>query len=109
MASREYESYYAIIRAIPAGRVMTYGDVAAYAGWPPRQARRVGYALAALKGGTAPWWRVINARGEVSYRARDGLAHNVQRARLEAEGVAFDLEGRVDLARYRHQPSPAPD
>ena len=103
MASREYESYYAIIRAIPAGRVMTYGDVAAYAG-RPRQARRVGYSLAALKGGTVPWWRVINARGEISYRARDGLAHDVQRARLEAEGVAFDLEGRVDLARYRHRP-----
>ncbi len=106
MASREYESYYAIIRAVPAGRVMTYGDVAAYAGWP-RQARRVGYALAALKDDTVPWWRVINARGEISYRARDGLADDVQRALLEAEGVAFDLEGRVDLARYRHQPWPA--
>ncbi len=41
MASSEYESYYAVIRAIPPGRVMTYGDVAAYAG-RPRQARRVG-------------------------------------------------------------------
>ncbi len=106
MASREYESYYAIIRAIPAGRVMTYGDVAAYAGWP-RQARRVGYALAALKDETVPWWRVINARGEISYRVRGGFAHDAQRARLEAEGVEFDLEGRVDLGRYRHHPSPA--
>ena len=38
MASAEYETYYAVIRAIPPGRVMTYGDVAAYAG-RPRQAQ----------------------------------------------------------------------
>ena len=108
MVSGEYESYYAVIRGIPEGRVMTYGDVAFHAG-RPRQARRVGYALFALTDAEAPpktpWWRVINARGEVSFRpGEDGR----QRALLEAEGVYFDLEGRVDLARYRHAPERLP-
>ena len=110
MASGEYESYYAIIREIPAGRVMTYGDVAFHAG-RPRQARRVGYALFALTDpGVAPeipWWRVINALGEISVRPGE---HGRQRALLEAEGVYFDLEGRVDLTCYRHAPDrPPPD
>ena len=106
MASGEYESYYAIIREIPAGRVMTYGDVAFHAG-RPRQARRVGYALFALADPEMPWWRVINAQGEISVRpGEDGR----QRALLEAEGVYFDLEGRVDLTHYRHAPDrPPPD
>lgn len=107
MASSEYESYYAIIRAIPPGRVMTYGDVAAYAG-RPRQARRVGYALAASKGRDVPWWRVINAEGAISSRGPDGISEEMQRGLLEAEGVEFTDDRRVDLARFRHRPDPPP-
>ncbi|MFP6731902.1 MAG: MGMT family protein [Alphaproteobacteria bacterium] len=103
MVSSEYESYYVIIRAIPPGRVMTYGDVAAYAG-RPRQARRVGYALAALKGQVVPWWRVINAEGAISMRTPDGGSESMQRDMLEEEGVEFTLERRVDLDRFRHRP-----
>jgi methylated-DNA-protein-cysteine methyltransferase-like protein len=108
MASPEYESYYAVIRAIPPGRVMTYGDVAAYAG-RPGQARRVGYALAVVNDGGVPWWRVINAKGEISLRTPDGISEEMQRDRLESEGVAFTLERRVDLASFRHRPEPADD
>ena len=107
MVSGEYESYYAVIRAIPCGRVMTYGDVAAYAG-RPRQARRVGYALAAIKGGDVPWWRVINAEGAISLRSPDGGAESMQRDLLESEGIEFTLERRVDLARFRHHPDSPP-
>ncbi len=103
MASAEYESYYAVIRAIPPGRVMTYGDVAAYAG-RPRQARRVGYALAVSNDQDVPWWRVINAQGSISERTRDGGSESMQRDLLEAEGVEFTLERRVDLDRFRHRP-----
>ncbi|MFQ5783252.1 MAG: MGMT family protein [Alphaproteobacteria bacterium] len=99
----EYETYYAIVRGIPSGRVMTYGDVAHYAG-RRRHARRVGYALAALRDESVPWWRVVNAEGGVSARARDGRPDPVQRARLEAEGIEFDLAGRLDLDRYRLRP-----
>ena len=103
MASSEYESYYAVIRAIPPGRVMTYGDVAVYAG-RPRQARRVGYALAAVKGGEVPWWRVINATGAISLRTPDGGSESMQRDLLESEGVEFSLDRRIDLDRFRHRP-----
>lgn len=100
--SAEYESYYAIIRAIPAGRVMTYGDVASLAG-RPRQARRVGYALSACRDPALPWWRVVNAQGRIS-RGGARLPEDADRQRdlLQSEGVAIDLEGRIDLAVWRH-------
>lgn len=98
----EYPSYYAIVRQIPRGRVLTYGDVARLAG-RPTFARRVGYALAALKDPTVPWWRVVNARGAVSPRAGDllGACELDQRARLLQEGIPLDEEGCLELPQYR--------
>ena len=106
----EYPAYYAIIVQIPRGRVLTYGDVAALAG-RPTSARRVGYALSALsaaKGAGVPWWRVVNARGEVSPRSGDllGACELDQRAHLLEEGVELDAEGRLSLSRYRYTPAP---
>jgi methylated-DNA-protein-cysteine methyltransferase-like protein len=98
-----YARIYTVVAEIPAGRVASYGQIAELAGLP-RQARQVGYALSALPAGHAlPWHRVVNARGEISLPSRTGAAAE-QRARLEAEGVAFDADGRVDLRRYRWQP-----
>ena len=98
-----HDRIYAVVRAIPPGRVATYGQVAALAGMP-RHARLVGYALHALPDGSdVPWQRVINARGEVSLRREAGRDH-YQRFRLEEEGVIFTAGGRVDLARYRWDP-----
>jgi methylated-DNA-protein-cysteine methyltransferase-like protein len=101
-----WRRYYGVVERIPAGRVATYGQVAALAGFPGN-AREVGYALAALPEETAlPWQRVINARGEVSLRrepGRDGF----QRHLLEEEGVPFNLAGRVDLARFGWEPGQA--
>jgi methylated-DNA-protein-cysteine methyltransferase-like protein len=95
----------AVVRRIPAGRVATYGQVAALAGLPGA-ARQVGYALFSLpEPSDVPWQRVVNARGEVSSRAEPGADH-FQRHRLEEEGVRFDLQGRIDLARFRWEPSP---
>ena len=104
MASPEYEAYYAVIRAIPRGRVMTYGDVARAAGHP-RWARRVGYALSSLNDPGVPWWRVVNAAGRISRgggRTPEGV--DLQRDLLEAEGVDLDLEGLIDLDVFRHVP-----
>lgn len=101
-----YERIYAVVEAIPAGRVATYGQVAALAGIPGH-ARQVGYALHALpEASTVPWQRVINARGEVSARSAPGLdwVSGYQRHLLEEEGVAFDERCRVDLARFRWEP-----
>lgn len=94
---------YRVVRRIPAGRVSTYGEVAALAGMP-RAARQVGYALHALADDEdVPWHRVINARGEISARAEGAFA-DLQRSLLEAEGVDFDPCGRVDLSIHGWRP-----
>lgn len=101
--SDAYERIYEVVRRIPAGKVATYGQVAAVAGLAGH-ARQVGYALHALEEGSdVPWQRVINARGEVSPRATPAW-EGYQRHLLEEEGVAFDDRGRVDLERFRWDP-----
>ena len=101
-SSDAYARIYGVVRRIPAGRVATYGQVAALAGLPGH-ARQVGYALHALTDDEVPWQRVINARGEVSRRSEPG-PEPLQRLMLEDEGVAFDDAGRVDLRRFRWDP-----
>ncbi|MCA1644858.1 MAG: MGMT family protein [Chloroflexi bacterium] len=96
---------YVLVARVPPGRVITYGAIAQLLG-DPRKAREVGWAMAAMPEQTPPIpaHRVINARGKLS-----GEPHNRQsrRARLEAEGVHFSAEGRIDLDRYLWLPSEA--
>lgn len=106
--TNSYERIYAVVYAIPPGLVSSYGRVAVWAGYPG-QARLVGYALHALlrRPPTAhyaatPWWRVVNAQGYIS----NEYAAAEQRRRLEAEGVTFRANGRIDLAVYGWQPAP---
>ena len=97
-----YERVYALVRQIPPGNVVTYGQVAALLG-SPRAARAVGYALRFLSPGTdVPWHRVINHRGQISFRTPIE-SPLVQRLLLEEEGVVFDAAGCVDLSIYRWQ------
>ncbi len=94
---------YALVRRVPKGRVATYGQIARLAGIP-RHARQVGYALHALAGDSGvPWHRVLNSRGAISLPAGTG-PDRVQRKLLEAEGVRFGRDGRVDLARFQWRP-----
>lgn len=98
-----YEQVYDFVRAIPRGRVVTYGQVALELG-SPAAARAVGYALYGLSSTTdIPWWRVVNASGGISLRSR-GAAADIQRRRLEAEGIRFNLEGTLALREYRWFP-----
>lgn len=83
----------AVLDGLAPGDVMTYGEVAAEAGWPGR-ARAVGTYLAG-SGGAHPWWRVVNAAG----RLVPGL-EDEQARRLRAEGVVV-RDGRVVLDRRR--------
>lgn len=91
---------YAVVRAVPPGRVITYGHVATVLG-SPRVARHVGWALAACVEARddVPWHRVINSRGRISFKGQTSRADE-QRRRLEAEGVVFDERGRVDLEHF---------
>ena len=96
-----YQRIYDVVRAIPAGRVATYGQGAELAGMP-RHARLVGYALHALPEGTAvPWHRVVNAQGRLRCGRGVPGGELAQRFRLEAEGVEFGAGGGVPLPRYR--------
>ncbi|KUJ81687.1 cysteine methyltransferase [Microbulbifer flavimaris] len=89
-----------VLARIPVGHVITYGDLAAMAGYP-RAARRAGQALRQLPADTTlPWHRVINAQGRISVPEP---AAGRQRERLEQEGV-IAIGGRIDLARFRWQP-----
>lgn len=94
---------YSMVALIPEGRVTTYGQVAALAGLPGH-ARQVGYALAALpQEHDVPWHRVINAKGEISERARsDGVGR--QRALLESEGIQFSSDNCISLSRFGWEP-----
>jgi len=87
-----------IIQGIPAGHVMTYGQVAAAAG-SPRGARQVVRVLHSMsKKYELPWHRIINAQGEISLPTGD------QRKLLEMEGIVFKENGKVDLTLYRWFP-----
>lgn len=92
-----YERIYAIAGQIPAGRLASYGQIAAIEGrCTPRM---VGYAMAAVGSRQVPWQRVINSRGSVSER-RQGGGTSRQRRLLEGEGVVFDRRGRVDFTLF---------
>lgn len=98
-----WEPVYRVVRRIPAGRVASYGQIAALAGMP-RAARQVGYALHALDAQTGvPWHRVVNAQGRISARGAVEIG-GLQRSRLEAEGISFEPGGRIDLARFGWRP-----
>jgi len=98
------ERVYQIVRRIPAGRVMTYGQIAELLGegYTPRT---VGFVMHASPD-DVPWQRVINSQGACSTR-RLLLPDNIQQRLLEAEGVTFDARGRCDLKRYRWTPEEA--
>ena len=89
----QYERIYALVREIPPGRVTNYGQLGAMCGIG--DSRIVGEAMNASH--DVPWQRVINSRGEISIKGATGQR---QRELLEKEGVEFDANGRVDLARY---------
>ncbi len=76
----------AVLAALPTGQVVSYGEVAAEAGYPGA-ARGVGAVLGGCEG--LPWWRVVRADGRlVPHLAAE------QARRLAAEGVTV-VDGRV--------------
>ncbi|TDQ40875.1 MGMT family protein [Aureibacillus halotolerans] len=91
-----------LMKAIPEGRVMTYGQIAAAAG-SPRGARQVVRILHSMsRKHQLPWQRVVNARGEIAIRDPEGSL--TQQELLEEEGVELSIDGTIDLERYRHIP-----
>lgn len=90
-----------VIQEIPAGRVMTYGQVASAAGNPrgARQVVRILHSMSAKY--DLPWHRIINAQGGISTPSDREDKGSLQQDLLEREGVEFTRDGKVDLNRYR--------
>ena len=99
----EYQQQlYAWLARVPAGRVVTYGQLAALIG-RPNGARWVGYQLGRLPPGSAlPWHRIVNARGGSSLPLDKG-GSNRQLRLLQREGVLV-VDGRVALRRFQWDP-----
>jgi methylated-DNA-protein-cysteine methyltransferase-like protein len=88
-----------VVKRVPPGKVMTYGDVAHAAG-PPCTARQIGRALGKAPASLRlPWHRVLAAGGRIALPGQYGLD---QRLRLQAEGVTFaGRRVRMNLHQYR--------
>ena len=86
-----FEQVYEIVAQIPEGQVISYGRIARLLGFP-RAARQVGRAMRCCPD-HLPWQRVVMADGSVA----GGAFAETRRALLEAEGVTFLLDGRVDM------------
>jgi methylated-DNA-protein-cysteine methyltransferase-like protein len=91
------EHVYRIVRSIPRGRVMTYGQIAEILGegYTPRT---VGFVMHSSDDKT-PWHRVINAQGGCS-TGRIAIPYDKQQRMLEAEGIVFDKRARCNLQTY---------
>jgi methylated-DNA-protein-cysteine methyltransferase-like protein len=86
------ERVYEIVRQVPRGRVMTYGQIAEILGegYTPRT---VGYVMHGADSENVPWQRVINAQGACS-TGRMTMPVDLQQSMLESEGVEFSEKGK---------------
>lgn len=99
---RQYrERVYKLVRRIPRGRVMTYGQIAVLLGegYTPRT---VGFVMHGADEQKTPWHRVINSQGRCS-TVPVVLPPDKQQRMLEAEGVKFHA-GRCELESYLWHP-----
>jgi len=98
------DEVFAVVRAIPVGSVMTYGQIAGCLG-NRISPLAVGWMLHRCPD-DVPWQRVVNASGGCSTERLPDLPGGLQQKILETEGVEFSLAGRIDLDRFRWQPPP---
>lgn len=90
-----FEQVYDIVRQIPEGKLISYGEIARLLG-APGCARQVGWAMRVCPE-DLPWQRVVKADGSI---AGGGFAA-LRRAKLEEEGVPFLPDGRADMSQCR--------
>ena len=96
------ERVYEIVRQIPVGRVMSYGQIAIMLG-EGFTARTVGYVMHGADSESVPWQRVINSQGKCS-TGRLTIPMNLQQELLEAEGITFNASGKCDLRELQWFP-----
>lgn len=94
----------AVLKSIPEGKVMTYGQVAKVAG-SPRGARQVVRILHSMsRKHRLPWHRVINSKGEIA--VQDDESYQEQLFLLQSEGVEVTNRNKIDLEKYQYHPEP---
>jgi methylated-DNA-protein-cysteine methyltransferase-like protein len=98
--SRSAEAVYEVVRTIPAGRVVTYGQVAQLVEGISVGPRQVGGIMSVCPS-NVPWHRVLGAGGRLSIARRSAELGILQRQLLTSEGVGFLSNGCVDM--HRHQ------
>lgn len=97
-----WEKVYEVVKKIPKGKVMTYGQIAQIL--KIKDARKIGWALHANKSSEVPCHRVVNKEGKLAKNfAFNGIEE--QQRRLEAEGIVFKEKGLVDLGKYLYNES----
>ena len=89
-----FQRVYEIVAQIPAGKVVSYGQIARALG-APQAARQVGWAMRHCPD-ALPWQRVVRQDGSIV----GGEYAPLRRAMLESEGVAFLPDGRVDMRHF---------
>ncbi len=95
-----FSQVYHIVRRIPAGKVMTYGQIARLIG-RPQAARYVGFALHANKTpAETPCHRVVNRTGSLAPNFAFGGAE-IQKQLLLKEGIEFSEQGQVLLNKHQ--------
>lgn len=94
------ERVYALVAQIPEGRVMSYGDIAAYCG--EAHAARIVGGIAHFGPPDLPWHRVVNRQGDMASGYHGGKA--AHQAALEEEGVPVENFHIVDFERRRWRP-----
>lgn len=89
-----------VVTQIPLGKVVSYGQVAAYVG-VPRAARGVGWILRQAQDKLLPWWRVINNQGRISIKGN--MWHDAvnQRELLRSEGVVVAEDFTLEIEKFR--------
>ena len=94
-----YQRIYAVVKNTPLGKVVSYGKIAAALD-RPRSSREVGRAMRCCPSDDIPWQRVVMADGSI---AGGGYAE-MRKELLEAEGVEFLPDGRVNMERCSIDP-----
>ncbi|MDE2311807.1 MAG: MGMT family protein [Patescibacteria group bacterium] len=91
----------ALIKRVPRGKVMSYGQVAAFAG-SPRAARQVGGILRAQGPGSGlPWWRIVNNQGAISIKGNWEADKRLQAELLKKEGIEVSKNFTINIDKYR--------
>ncbi len=100
-----YEPVYLLVRAVPIGKVVTYGQVAGMTEGVSLTARQVGTAMRFAPPGV-PWQRVVGAGGTLPIAKRSPEMKSRQREMLEREGVIFlpGVAERVDMRQCQWMP-----